>query len=151
MGTPFSPISGSRHSFVEFGSSFTSSASVPDWFAAYSRELPKELAPAPGVNVFETGSGKENGQLNFPRGLAIDSSGNILVSDTNNGRIQKFSPTGAFLSVFGKTGQGPGEFREPGGIAVDASGNIYVADVANNRVQKLKPDGTFIFREVLEI
>jgi DNA-binding beta-propeller fold protein YncE len=101
-------------------------------------------SPAPGINVFEGGKGKENGQFDFPRGLAVDSAGNILVSDTNNGRIQKFSPTGVFLSVIGKTGQGPGEFRGPGGIAVDSSGNIYVADVENHRVQKLKPDGTLL-------
>jgi DNA-binding beta-propeller fold protein YncE len=101
-------------------------------------------AQATGVNVFESGQGKENGQFNFPRGLAVDNAGNILVSDTNNGRIQKFSPAGVFLSVIGRTGSGPGEFLEPGGIAVDSGGNIYVADVSNNRVQKLKADGTFL-------
>jgi DNA-binding beta-propeller fold protein YncE len=101
-------------------------------------------SPAPSVSLFEAGQGKENGQFNFPRGLAVDNAGNILVCDSGNGRIQKFSPAGVFLSVFGRTGQGPGEFRDPGGIAVDSSGNIYVADVANQRVQKLKPDGTFL-------
>ena len=114
-----------------------------DFVPASSGAVPGS-SPAPGISVFEGGQGKENGQFNFPRGLAVDNAGNILVSDTNNGRIQKFSPTGVFLSVIGKTGQGPGEFREPGGIAVDSSGNIYVADVANHRVQKLKPDGTFL-------
>ena len=99
---------------------------------------------APGVSLFEGAQGTENGQFNFPRGLVVDNAGNILVSDTNNGRIQKFSPTGVFLNVIGKMGQGPGEFREPNGIAVDSSGNIYVADVANHRIQKLKPDGTFL-------
>jgi DNA-binding beta-propeller fold protein YncE len=101
-------------------------------------------SPAPGISVFDGGTGKDNGQFDFPRGLAVDNAGNILVSDTNNGRIQKFLPTGVFLSVIGKPGQGPGEFQQPCGIAVDSSGNIYVADVSNHRVQKLKPDGTFI-------
>jgi DNA-binding beta-propeller fold protein YncE len=114
-----------------------------DFVPAPSGPLPPGVQ-ATGVNVFEGGQGKENGQLNFPRGLAVDNAGNILVADTNNGRIQKFSPTGAFLSIIGKTGPGPGEFLEPGGITVDSSGNIYVADVSNHRVQKLKPDGTFL-------
>ena len=112
--------------------------------------IPASPGSAPGgaqalrVSVFEGGQGKENGQFNLPRGLALDNAGNILVCDSGNGRIQKFSPSGIFLNIIGKTGQAPGEFREPGGIAVDSSGNIYVADVANHRVQKLKPDGTFL-------
>jgi sugar lactone lactonase YvrE len=97
-----------------------------------------------GISVFAGGKGKENGQFDFPRGVAVDSAGNILVADTNNGRLQKFSPTGQFISVIGKLGQGPGDFQQPGGIALDAAGNIYVADVSNHRVQKLKPDGTFL-------
>jgi DNA-binding beta-propeller fold protein YncE len=104
----------------------------------------KGSPPAPGISLFEAGPGKENGQFDFPRGLAVDNSGNILVADTNNGRLQKFSPTGVFLNVFGKAGRGPGEFQQPCGIAADSSGNIYVADVLNNRIQKLKPDGTFV-------
>jgi DNA-binding beta-propeller fold protein YncE len=94
--------------------------------------------------MFEGGKGTENGQFDFPRGIAADTKGNILVADTNNGRIQKFSPDGVFLSVIGRMGQEPGEFREPCGIAIDSSGDIYVADVSNQRVQKLKPDGTFL-------
>lgn len=105
---------------------------------------PGALPTASGVSAFEGGKGKENGQLDFPRGLAVDNSGNLLVADANNGRLQKFSATGVFGSVIGKAGPGPGEFRDPSGIAVDASGNIYVADAANHRVQKLKPDGTFL-------
>lgn len=97
-----------------------------------------------GVSAFDGGKGKENGRLDFPRGLAVDNAGNIFVADTNNDRLQKFAPTGMFLSVIGKGGAGPGEFREPGGIAVDSAGYIYVADVSNHRVQKLKPDGTFL-------
>src|SRR5205807_10458886 len=84
------------------------------------------------------------GQFDFPRGIAAESSGNILVADTNNGRIQKFSPDGTFLSTFGKPGGGEGELKEPNGIAVDRSGNMYVADALNQHILKFKPDGSFI-------
>ena len=71
-------------------------------------------------------------------------SGNVLVADTNNGRIEKFSATGTFLGILGTKGTGHGQLRSPNGIAVDRMGNIYVADASNHRVQKLAPDGTFI-------
>jgi DNA-binding beta-propeller fold protein YncE len=100
--------------------------------------------PEGATNMFEGGKGKGKGQFDFPRGIAADSNKNILIADTNNGRIQKFSPDGAFLSTFGQPGGGEGEFREASGIAVDRERNIYVADVLNQRVQKLRSDGTFI-------
>lgn len=102
------------------------------------------ISKAPPVSMFQGGKGMGRGQFDFPRGMAVDRSGNILISDTNNGRIQKFSSTGVFLRSIGQLGGGDGEFREPNGIAVDKDGKIYVADVSNQRVQILKPDGTFI-------
>ncbi|HEV3098465.1 MAG TPA: NHL repeat-containing protein [Candidatus Udaeobacter sp.] len=112
---------------------------VPETAPSVFRSLPEV-----GTSMFEGGKGLEKGQFDVPRGMTVDRSGNILVADTNNGRIQKFSPSGMFLGVIGTKGEGLGEFREPCGVAVDSSGNIYVADTANQRVQKLKPDGTFI-------
>jgi DNA-binding beta-propeller fold protein YncE len=107
---------------------------------------PKLSALPEGVtNMFEGGRGSGKGEFDSPLGMCIDGNGNILVADTNNGRIEKFSPTGSFLSVIASKGSGHGQLGEPNGIAVDRSGNIYVAEVASNhRVQKLAPDGTFI-------
>ncbi|HVF71892.1 MAG TPA: 6-bladed beta-propeller [Chthoniobacterales bacterium] len=106
--------------------------------------LRAQLLAIPPVTMFQGGKGLGRGQLDFPRGMTLDRSGNILVADTNNGRIQRFSPAGAFLNMFGAAGHNPGEFQEPNGLAVDLAGNIYVADVANQRVQKLTADGQFL-------
>ncbi len=96
------------------------------------------------VTAFEGGQGNGKGQFDSPRAIAIDSAGNIFVADTNNGRIEKFSPSGIFIASIGTKGSGHGQLGEPNGIAVDRAGNIYVAEVAHNhRVQKLAPDGTF--------
>jgi DNA-binding beta-propeller fold protein YncE len=100
--------------------------------------------PAHATNMFEGGKGIEYGQLDFPRGMAVDSRGNILIADTNNGRLQRFSIDGIFLGLIGSKGENQGQFREPSGIAIDSDGNIYVADTGNRRVQKLKSDGTFL-------
>jgi DNA-binding beta-propeller fold protein YncE len=113
---------------------------VPDTPPAKLSSLPEGV-----TNMFEGGRGAGRGQFDSPTGLAVDAKGNILVADTNNGRIEKFSPTGTFLSTLGTDRIGHGQLGEPNGIAVDRSGNIYVAEVASNhRVQKLAPDGTFI-------
>jgi len=106
--------------------------------------LQAALLQIPPVSMFQGGKGAGRGQLDFSRGIAADRSGAILVSDTGNGRIQRFTPSGAFLSMFGSIGPGPGEFREPNGLATDSKGNIYVADTSNHRVQKLASDGRFI-------
>jgi DNA-binding beta-propeller fold protein YncE len=100
--------------------------------------------PEESANMFKGGKGTENGQFDSPTGIAVDTNGNILVSDTGNGRIEKFSPTGAFLSTIGTKGTSHGHLGDPTGIAVDQAGNIYVAEASNHRVQKMAPDGTFI-------
>jgi tripartite motif-containing protein 71 len=35
--------------------------------------------------------------LSVPSGVAVDSSGNVFVSDSGNDRIQKFTNTGTFI------------------------------------------------------
>jgi hypothetical protein len=98
----------------------------------------------PAISMFEGGKGTGHGQFDEPRGLAVDGSGNVLISDTRNGRIEKFSAAGVFLGTIAGHGSAEGELKEPNGLAIDKSGNIYVADTGNHRVQKLKPDGSFI-------
>jgi len=113
---------------------------VPDTPPPQLSALPESVS-----NMFEGGRGTGKGEFDSPMGIAVDPNGNVLVADTNNGRIEKFSPTGSFLSVIASKGSGHGQLGEPNGIAVERSGNIYVAEVASNhRVQKLSPDGTFI-------
>jgi DNA-binding beta-propeller fold protein YncE len=102
--------------------------------------VPPQLRSLPeGVtNMFERGRGTGKGEFDSPTGMAVDPSGNILVADTGNGRIEKFSPTGTFVTSIG-------QFEAPNGIAIDHTGNIYVAEIGSkHRVQKLGPDGTFI-------
>ena len=100
---------------------------------------PRLQAVPEGVsNMFEAGRGSDKGQFDAPTAMALDGNGNILVADTGNGRIEKFSSNGTFLTSIG-------QFEAPNGIAVDHAGNIYVAEIGSkHRIQKLGPDGTFI-------
>jgi DNA-binding beta-propeller fold protein YncE len=96
------------------------------------------------TNTFQGGKGIGSGQFDSPTGIAVDGTGNVLVADTNNSRIEKFSATGTFLGILGTKGTGRGQLRNPIGIAVDRMGNIYVADASNHYVQKMAPDGTVV-------
>ncbi|MBI2962910.1 MAG: TIGR03663 family protein [Deltaproteobacteria bacterium] len=104
------------------------------------------VTPALGTGraIGEPGSGP--GQLSGPRGIALDRDGNLLVADSMNNRVQKLSPAGALLSVWGgpQAGDAAGQFRQPCGVAVAPDGSVYVADTWNHRIQKLDPEGRFV-------
>ncbi|GAB4515950.1 MAG: TIGR03663 family protein [Anaerolineae bacterium] len=79
-----------------------------------------------------------------PRGIAIDSQGNVYVADTGNKRVQKFSPEGQFLGQWGGGGVLPGFMDEPVGLAIDDQDQIYVADTWNRRVQKFDANFNYL-------
>jgi surface protein len=90
-----------------------------------------------------------NAKFSQPRGITIDSSGNIYISDTTNQRIRKMSPSGTVTTVAGGGGVGFADgigtstrFSLPRGLAVDKAGNLYVSDTQNNRIRKITPTGT---------
>ena len=112
---------------------------IPDTPPANLSALPEGVS-----NMFDGGRGSKRGQFDSPTGIAIDPSGNILVADTNNARIQKFSPTGSYLSSMGIKGIGYGQLGAPNGIAIDKAGNIYAADALKHVVEKMTSDGTVI-------
>jgi sugar lactone lactonase YvrE len=84
----------------------------------------------------QTSSGGRNPFFNDPQGIAIDSSKDIYVADTNNHRIQRFNKSGDLITEWGLLGNGQGQFRSPTGVAVDSSKTVYVADTNNHRIQK---------------
>ena len=72
-----------------------------------------------------------------PRPPAVDNSGNVYLGDFSLQQIQKFIPTGMFLSTWGGKGVNPGEFGQLGAIAIDRTGNlIYVVDGQEDRVTR---------------
>ena len=82
--------------------------------------------------------GSGPGQFSYPRGVAANAS-EVIVTDDDNHRIEKFDPNGNFQGAAGSNGTGPGQFGFPYGVALDAAGNVYVADDSNHRVVKLNP------------
>jgi len=84
-------------------------------------------------------------QLALPSAVAVDSTGNIYIADTNNQRIRKIS--GTTISTIAGDGEelfaGDGAaataavLDSPTGVAVDKSGNVYIADRHNQRIRMI--------------
>ncbi|MBK9715858.1 MAG: TIGR03663 family protein [Kouleothrix sp.] len=108
-------------------------------------------AEAPSSSVFKLvaqqvigSAGHDQGQLDQPRGVAVDRQGNVYVADLGNSRVEVFGADGKPLRTIGAFGGGDGQFNEPRDVAVDQQGNLYVADTWNARVQKFDPSGKFL-------
>ena len=88
--------------------------------------------------------------LNFPRGVAVDTNGNLYLADASNNRVRKIATNGIITTVAGggccSLGDGgpatSGELSNPTSVAVDVSGNIYIADTSHERVRLVSTSGT---------
>src|SRR5271170_4368488 len=110
----------------------------------------------PGLVLLEGGQpGSGPGQFAYPRGIAVDSRGDIYVADSRNHRIEKISgKDGKYVADFGGLGKVegdpqkiktmlPGKLNEPNGVAVGPGDTIYVIDTWNSRVQVFGSNGKF--------
>ena len=108
-------------------------------YDADSLKLLRHIGP-PGKKHASTLPGEFGGASN----VALDKDGNVYVTDTMNNRVEIFDAEGAFVTQFGKHGDGPGYFARPKGIAVDSDGHIWVADQYQDRVEVFNRDGELL-------
>lgn len=114
----------------------------------------RKVTPA-GVVTTIAGSGTpavvdgtgSNASFSEPVGIAVDSTGNLYVTDKNT--IRKITSAGVVTTIAGNSGiqsssDGTGlaaSFNRPTGISIDASGNLYIADLNSSLIRKMTPAG----------
>jgi len=119
----------------------------------------RKIAAGTGIVTTVAGDGSDyyNGDggaatsasLYLPLGIAIDTDGNLLVTDTSNERVRKIAATtGIITTVAGNGSAGAGgagdggaatsaPLGNPNGLALDASGNLFVSEFNNSRIRKI--------------
>jgi sugar lactone lactonase YvrE len=100
------------------------------------------LPDAAPEDMYVGGQGSGPGQFDGPRGLARDPSGDLLIADSGNGRVSRYSSSGDLIGSFEAPGSVGEPAGQPTGVAVDFHGQVYVA--AGNRLLAFDPSGVFV-------
>ena len=86
--------------------------------------------------------------FNHPTGVAVDSSGDLIVADLGNNEIRRVTPAGVVTTLAGALSPGSADgtgaaasFSSPQAVAIDPAGNVYVADGGNNEIRVIAPNG----------
>ena len=132
---------------TQWGSEFTSPKNIDVDTSGNVYVLDRGEFPG-RVQKFDAGGGfiSQWYSYQWATGLAVDSAGNIFVSEIEGARVLKFEPDGTEITRWGGFGQDNGKFGIPYCVAVDTTGNVYVGDtswVIHSRIQKFDSDGGY--------
>ena len=97
-------------------------------------------------------TGGQTGQVNVasPRGLIVDTAGNLYLTDVANHQVRRVTPDGKAEVVAGTGAIGSGGDNEsalkaqlgyPGSLALGRWGSLYIADTGQRRIRQVTSDG----------
>lgn len=107
-----------------------------------------DIAGTPNSSGFSGDGGlATNAKLYNPTDVAVDSSGNVYIVDSQNCRIRRVDAATKIITTYagtngcGFTGDGGpavnAKLNKPIGLDIDAQGNIYIADTENHKIRKV--------------
>ncbi len=88
--------------------------------------------------------GRDSGQFFFPMGIEATNNGQLLVSDSINGQVQRFNKEFMPLTTIGSLGNRYGDMGRPRHLAIGPDGVIFVADTEFARVHMYDNDGQLL-------
>ena len=100
-----------------------------------------------GIGNSGDGGFATNAPLYHPIGLALDSAGNLYISDSNNSLIRRVDTNGIITTIagggFGADGGAAtnAQLYHPRGVACDGFGNVLFADYGLARIRRVDPAG----------
>src|SRR5438094_249186 len=115
------------------------------YIAETSNHVVRKIAVGGNITLFAgnalQGYGGDGGlavaaQLNTPTGVAVDSAGNVYISDTGNSLIRRVDKSTGNITNSAGSGSTGGRLKNQTGIAIDAAGALYIADTGNRRIAK---------------
>ncbi|MEW6467572.1 MAG: T9SS type A sorting domain-containing protein [Bacteroidota bacterium] len=89
-------------------------------------------------------------KVNFPGGMAVDASGNLIIADEFNNRIRMVSTSGIITTIVGTGVAGSGgdggaataaQLNLPFSVTLDGAGNLYIAEYGGHRIRKVNASG----------
>lgn len=129
------------------------------WIADTSNHRIRRVDPTGTITTF-AGTGTQgysgdngdalNARLNYPRGVAVDTAGNLYIADASNYRIRKVTPQRIITTVagngtWGSTGDGgpatSAQLASPVDVAAGSDGSLYIPENATHKVRKVSPGG----------
>lgn len=94
-----------------------------------------------GQTIMDIGKG----QFGWPYGIAVNSRGQLIVTDAFNDTVSIYQMDGKRTKIFGSTGSQNSQFRNPYHVTVDARDNIIVSDSGNSCIKVFDASGKFLF------
>ncbi len=105
------------------------------------------LGATPGAEEFLgefSKYGSNNGEFIWGSGVAVNSQGNVYVSDEWLNRISVFNQDGSFQTSWSALEKEDGQPHGVANITTDADDNIYLTDGRSHQVRKFTKDGQFL-------